>query len=57
MELARAKLVLIDEFLTDEAFGCSAVDERCHWCAFHGGVICEGDTQGVLLGEEHVIWE
>ena len=57
MELVCANLVLIDEFLTDEALRCSTVNECCHWRAFHGGVIHEGDAQGVLSGEEHIVGE
>ena len=57
MKLACTKLMLVDELLTYKAFGRPAVNECSHWCAFHSGVVCEGDTQGILLGEKYVVWE
>jgi len=57
MELACAKLVLIDELLADEALCCSAVDECRHRRAFHSGMIGQGDTQGVFVGEKHIVGE
>ena len=57
MKLACAKLVLVDEFLTYKAFGCSAVNEGRHRRAFHGGVVGEGNSQGVLSGKEYIVWE